>query len=94
MQCGIKTVKEFRILQKNNSIKSSSSYEKRREGDRLKCNVCGENFRERHHLTRHMTAHQDRKEDGSNLGQSSKDGNLCPRPTSSILLPPSKSPTE
>merc|ERR1719367_333478 len=42
------------------------SYEKKREGDRLKCNVCGENFRERHHLTRHMTAHQDRKEDGSN----------------------------
>ena len=39
------------------------SYEKKREGDRLKCNVCGENFRERHHLTRHMTAHQDRNED-------------------------------
>ena len=39
------------------------SYEKKREGDRLKCNVCGENFRERHHLTRHMTAHQDRKEE-------------------------------
>ena len=39
------------------------SYEKKREGDRLKCNVCGENFRERHHLTRHMTAHQDRAED-------------------------------
>ena len=28
----------------------------------MKCNVCGENFRERHHLTRHMTAHQDRNE--------------------------------
>jgi len=41
---------------------SPTSYEKRREGDRLKCNVCGENFRERHHLTRHMTAHQDRNE--------------------------------
>lgn len=36
------------------------SYEKKHEGDRLKCNVCGEKFRERHHLTRHMTAHQDR----------------------------------
>jgi len=35
-----------------------NSVEKRRQGDRLKCNVCGENFRERHHLTRHMTAHQ------------------------------------
>ena len=29
---------------------------KRRE-DKLKCNVCGETFRERHHLTRHMSSH-------------------------------------
>ena len=37
------------------------SYEKRRHVDSLTCNVCGENFRERHHLTRHMTAHVARK---------------------------------
>ena len=37
------------------------SYEKRHKGDKLTCGVCGEHFRERHHLTRHMTAHQARK---------------------------------
>ncbi|EFX77687.1 hypothetical protein DAPPUDRAFT_28712, partial [Daphnia pulex] len=25
--------------------------------EKLRCPVCGENFRERHHLTRHMTSH-------------------------------------
>ena len=29
----------------------------RREGARLRCVVCAETFRERHHLTRHMTSH-------------------------------------
>lgn len=29
---------------------------KKRE-DKLRCNICGETFRERHHLTRHMTSH-------------------------------------
>nr|CAG4648463.1 EOG090X0POW [Moina brachiata] len=28
--------------------------------EKLRCPVCGENFRERHHLTRHMTSHEDR----------------------------------
>ena len=49
------------------------SYEKRRHVDSLTCNVCGENFRERHHLTRHMTAHVARKgepEDRSNYDTS------------------------
>lgn len=36
---------------------------KKRRNDRLKCTICGESFRERHHLTRHMTAHQDRKDE-------------------------------
>ena len=58
---------------------SNSSYEKKREGDRLKCNVCGENFRERHHLTRHMTAHQDRNEDEN------REKNLLGR---SLITPP------
>ena len=31
----------------------------KKQTEKLKCNVCGENFKERHHLTRHMTAHQD-----------------------------------
>lgn len=30
---------------------------KKRKDDKLKCEVCGESFRERHHLTRHMTSH-------------------------------------
>lgn len=38
---------------------------KRRE-DKLKCPVCSESFRERHHLTRHMTAHQDKGDEGKN----------------------------
>nr|CAG4647630.1 EOG090X0POW [Megafenestra aurita] len=29
--------------------------------EKLRCPVCGENFRERHHLTRHMTSHEDRE---------------------------------
>ncbi|XP_076053567.1 uncharacterized protein LOC143032582 [Oratosquilla oratoria] len=36
---------------------------KKRRDEKLKCPICGENFRERHHLTRHMTAHQDRAEE-------------------------------
>ena len=30
---------------------------KKKKDDKLKCDVCGESFRERHHLTRHMTSH-------------------------------------
>jgi hypothetical protein len=36
---------------------------RRREQEKLKCPVCNESFRERHHLTRHMTAHQDKEGD-------------------------------
>lgn len=36
---------------------------KKRREDKLKCPVCAESFRERHHLTRHMTAHQDKDND-------------------------------
>ncbi|XP_068220242.1 PR domain zinc finger protein 8-like [Palaemon carinicauda] len=39
-------------------------YKKRRD-EKLKCPICGETFRERHHLTRHMSAHQDRDEEQS-----------------------------
>ncbi|KAF2348995.1 Zinc finger C2H2-type, partial [Trinorchestia longiramus] len=42
--------------------KEEDPYKKRRN-DRLKCAICGESFRERHHLTRHMTAHQDRTDE-------------------------------
>lgn len=31
---------------------------KKKREDKLRCNICGETFRERHHLTRHMTSHQ------------------------------------
>uniref|UniRef100_T1IYW7 PR domain zinc finger protein 8 n=1 Tax=Strigamia maritima TaxID=126957 RepID=T1IYW7_STRMM len=30
---------------------------KKRRDEKLKCNICHESFRERHHLTRHMTSH-------------------------------------
>lgn len=36
---------------------------RRKREEKLKCNVCSESFRERHHLTRHMTAHQDKEGD-------------------------------
>lgn len=36
---------------------------RRRDQDKLRCPVCNETFRERHHLTRHMTAHQDKEGD-------------------------------
>jgi len=28
-----------------------------------RCHVCGESFKERHHMTRHMTAHREGGED-------------------------------
>lgn len=31
---------------------------KKKREEKLRCNICGESFRERHHLTRHMTSHQ------------------------------------
>jgi len=42
---------------------SSDMMRRRREQEKLKCPVCNESFRERHHLTRHMTAHQDKEGD-------------------------------
>ena len=35
---------------------NNNNNKRRNEG--LKCNICQETFRERHHLTRHMTSHQ------------------------------------
>ncbi|CAG0917108.1 unnamed protein product [Notodromas monacha] len=37
--------------------------DKFRRGEKLKCPICKERFRERHHLTRHMTAHEDKNEE-------------------------------
>jgi len=31
---------------------------KKKRGEMLRCTICDETFRERHHLTRHMTSHQ------------------------------------
>lgn len=36
---------------------NSDPIKKKRE-EKLRCNICGESFRERHHLTRHLTSHQ------------------------------------
>lgn len=52
-------VYHMRSHHKNDSVDLTR---KRRE-EKLKCPVCAESFRERHHLTRHMTAHQDKEED-------------------------------
>ena len=35
----------------------NSTSKKKRDENKLRCNICGEGFRERHHLTRHMTSH-------------------------------------
>lgn len=45
---------------------------KRRREEKLKCPVCAESFRERHHLTRHMTAHQDKEGDVIEPGSKKK----------------------
>lgn len=39
-------------------VREQESSSKKRRNDALKCNICQETFRERHHLTRHMTSHQ------------------------------------
>lgn len=36
---------------------SSASAQRIRRDEKLHCSICGEGFRERHHLTRHMTSH-------------------------------------
>lgn len=36
---------------------------RRKREEKLNCLVCGESFRERHHLARHMSAHQDKEGD-------------------------------
>ncbi|KAF4531931.1 hypothetical protein B566_EDAN000960 [Ephemera danica] len=50
---------------------------KRRREEKLKCPVCSESFRERHHLTRHMTAHQDKAGDMEDI-TSANAGHLIP----------------
>ncbi|UYV84334.1 PRDM8 [Cordylochernes scorpioides] len=37
---------------------SSELSQRRRGTEKLRCHICSEGFRERHHLTRHMTSHQ------------------------------------
>lgn len=49
-------------MRSHHKNETTDSHRKRRE-DKLKCPVCAESFRERHHLTRHMTAHQDKDEE-------------------------------
>ena len=44
----------------DSSSGSNSSIRQKRQ-EKLRCPVCGENFLERHHLTRHMTSHEDRE---------------------------------
>ena len=43
--------------------KRQQETDKLRRGEKLKCPICKERFRERHHLTRHMTAHEDKGEE-------------------------------
>lgn len=57
--------------------KSEVNYDtnRRKREDKLKCPVCAESFRERHHLTRHMTAHQDKEGDILDQQLDSTEGN-------------------
>lgn len=43
-------------MRSHHSKESPTTHPKRDE--KLKCNICQETFKERHHLTRHMTSHQ------------------------------------
>ncbi|KAK9888666.1 hypothetical protein WA026_000894 [Henosepilachna vigintioctopunctata] len=52
-------VYHMRSHHKNDAV----DFNRKRREDKLKCPVCAESFRERHHLTRHMTAHQDKEDD-------------------------------
>lgn len=55
-------VYHMRSQHKNENV-AADTYKRRRDQDKLKCPVCRESFRERHHLTRHMTAHQDKEDE-------------------------------
>ena len=53
-------VYHMRSHHKNEHTQDSN---RRKREEKLKCPVCSESFKERHHLTRHMTAHQDKEGD-------------------------------
>ncbi|XP_002008065.4 PR domain zinc finger protein 8 [Drosophila mojavensis] len=48
---------------------------RRKREEKLRCPVCQETFRERHHLTRHMTAHQDKASDHQPTPEESSNDN-------------------
>lgn len=64
-------VYHMRSHHKNDSV----DYTRKRREDKLKCPVCAESFRERHHLTRHMTAHQDKDNDDLDADSKKKNYN-------------------
>lgn len=49
---------------------------RRKREEKLRCPVCQETFRERHHLTRHMTAHQDKASDHQPTADESSDNEI------------------
>ncbi|XP_060656156.1 uncharacterized protein LOC132791301 [Drosophila nasuta] len=49
---------------------------RRKREEKLRCPVCQETFRERHHLTRHMTAHQDKASDHQPTPDESSDNEI------------------
>ncbi|BFF98089.1 hormone receptor 4 [Drosophila madeirensis] len=49
---------------------------RRKREEKLRCPVCQETFRERHHLTRHMTAHQDKASDHQPQLEESSDNEI------------------
>ncbi|KAL7734813.1 hypothetical protein ACLKA6_011095 [Drosophila palustris] len=49
---------------------------RRKREEKLRCPVCQETFRERHHLTRHMTAHQDKASDHQPTPDDSSDSEI------------------
>jgi uncharacterized C2H2 Zn-finger protein len=53
-------------MRSHHKTEATDHFRRRRE-EKLKCPVCSESFRERHHLTRHMTAHQDKAGDAEDV---------------------------
>ncbi|RWS29875.1 uncharacterized protein B4U80_08629 [Leptotrombidium deliense] len=47
----------YHMRSHHKNVTPNDPMKKKRE-EKLRCNICGESFRERHHLTRHMTSHQ------------------------------------
>ena len=53
----LEATREMPQRDKNNDVISTASTLANHSGKNFKCNACGEMFKERHHLTRHLSSH-------------------------------------